>query len=182
MKCNLVLALLVGVAVGGVNAVNAAEAAGDVDAQIAHITQNVPAGVLGRMFGGQTLAGRMQIYHASALSIAVIDDYKIKWARGFGVVAPGSTTAVSDKTLFQAGSISKAVAAVGILRLVDSHRLSLDDRANDRLRSWKIPENDFTKSSPVTIVRLLSHTADTTVHGFNGYARKPLAVIPAAAI
>jgi CubicO group peptidase (beta-lactamase class C family) len=171
MKWKLVLAIMTGIAICGIDAVSAAEAAGDVDAQIAHIAQNVPAGVLGRMFGGQTLARRMQIYHASAVSIAVIDDYKIKWARGFGVVAPGSTTAVTDKTLFQAGSISKAVAAVGILRLVDSHRLSLDDRANDRLRSWKIPENDFTKSSPVTIVRLLSHTADTTVHGFNGYER-----------
>jgi len=171
MKWKLVLALLAGVAICGVDAVSAAEAAGDVDAQIAHIAQSVPAGVLGRMFGGQTLARRMQIYHASAVSIAVIDDYKIKWARGFGVVAPGSTIAVTDKTLFQAGSISKTVAAVGILRLVDNHRLSLDDHANDRLRSWKLPENDFTKNSPVTIVRLLSHTADTTVHGFPGYER-----------
>jgi CubicO group peptidase (beta-lactamase class C family) len=146
-----------------------ADAATDV--HIAHITQNVPVGMWGWTFGSETLAQRMERYHATAVSIAVVNNYKIEWARGFGVTAPGSKTAVTDKTLFQAGSISKVLAALGILRLVDSHVIALDDQVNHRLTSWKLPENDFTRSSPVTIRLLLSHSADTTVHGFPGYER-----------
>jgi CubicO group peptidase (beta-lactamase class C family) len=149
----------------------AARAADAAETHIQHITQSVPAGLWGWMSGGEALAKRMQHYHATALSIAVIDNYKIDWAHGFGVTAPGSTTAVTDKTLFQAGSISKVLTAVGILRLVDHHVISLDDQVNQRLGAWKLPENEFTRQSPVTVRRLLSHTADTTMHGYPGYDR-----------
>ncbi|WP_310347484.1 serine hydrolase domain-containing protein [Pelomonas aquatica] len=36
-------------------------------------------------------------------------------------------------------------------------------------QAWKLPENDFTRQSPVTLRKLLTHTAGTTVHGFPGY-------------
>jgi CubicO group peptidase (beta-lactamase class C family) len=155
----------------GVGAASEARSEAPTNAHIVHITQSMPAGLWGWAFGGKTLAERMQHYHATAVSIAVIDNYKIDWAQGFGVTEPGSITAVTDKTLFQAGSISKVLTALGILRLVDSQMLSLDDRVNQRLISWKLPENAFTKRSPVTVRHLLSHTADTTVHGFPGYDR-----------
>jgi|SRR5579872_3368106 len=155
----------------GAMAAGEAQAGEAEDAHIAHIAQNIPAGFWGWTFGGETLAERMAHYHATAVSIAVIDNYKIVWARGFGVVSPGSKIEITDKTLFQAGSISKMVAAVGILRLIDEHKFSLDDKVNEKLLSWKLPENDFTRQSPVTIRLLLSHSADTTVHGFPGYER-----------
>ena len=154
----------------------AARADATPDAHIARITQSMPVGMWGWTRGGQTLAERMQHYHATAVSIAVINDFKIDWARGFGVTAPGSKTEVTDKTLFQAGSISKVLTAIGVLRLVDNHTLSLEDEVNQRLVSWKIPDNEFIRRSPVTVRQLLSHCADTTVHGFPGYdrdARKP---------
>ena len=155
----------------GIGAADQTRADATADEHVARITQSMPAGMWGWTFGGKTLTERMQHYHATAVGIAVIDDYKIAWARGFGVTAPGSKTEVSDKTLFQAGSISKVLTAIGILRLVDSHVLSLDDQVNQRLVSWKLPENDFTRGSPVTVRRLLSHSADTTIHGFPGYDR-----------
>ncbi len=164
MKRMLALLLLLA-AVSG--AAGEARADATADAHVAHITQNMPVGVWGWTFGPETLAVRMQ-----PVSIAVINNYKIDWARGFGVTAPGSKTEVSDKTLFQAGSISKVLTALGILRLVDGHALSLDDKVNQRLVSWKLPENDFTRDASVTVRRLLSHTADTTVHGFPGYDRE----------
>ena len=73
-------------------------------------------------------------------------------------------------TLFQAGSISKPVTAMAALRLVEAGRWSLDDPINDRLVSWKLPANDLQKDQHVTLRRLLSHNAGTTVHGFPGYA------------
>jgi CubicO group peptidase (beta-lactamase class C family) len=103
------------------------------------------------------------------LSVAVIDGYKIAWAKAYGTTELGGTTPVTTKTLFQAGSISKPVAATGMLALVQSGKLSLDEDVNAKLKTWKVPDNEFTKEEKVTLRRLASHTAGLTVHGFPGY-------------
>jgi CubicO group peptidase (beta-lactamase class C family) len=54
---------------------------------------------------------------------------------------------------------------------VEAGRLELDETVNDRLASWKVPENNFTTEEKVTLRRLLSHSAGVTVHGFRGYAQ-----------
>lgn len=117
-----------------------------------------------------TLKQFMEKYSIPGLSVAVIDNYKIAWAKGFGVTAPGGTEPVTTTTLFQAGSISKPVAAVGAMWLVEQGKLSLDEDVNKKLKSWKVPENEFTKTEKVTLRRLMSHSAGLTVHGFPGYA------------
>jgi CubicO group peptidase (beta-lactamase class C family) len=77
--------------------------------------------------------------------------------------------------MFQAGSISKPVSALGIMLAVDRGALKLDENVNDELTSWKVPKNAFTAKHPVTLRELLSHTAGTNVHGFEGYERgKPV--------
>ena len=81
----------------------------------------------------------------------------------------GSNKPVTTRTLFQAGSISKPVAATGTLYLVEKGKLSLDEDVNQELKTWKVPENEFTKTQKVTLRRLMSHTAGLTVHGFPGY-------------
>ena len=111
----------------------------------------------------------MDLFKVPALSIAVINNFQIVLAKGYGVVEPGSTTPVTPKTLFQAGSISKPVAATGALYLVESGKLSLDEDVNGKLKTWKVPDNEFTKAEKVTLRRLMSHTAGLTVHGFPGY-------------
>lgn len=104
------------------------------------------------------------------LSLAVVREGKIARAQGYGVIEAGGTVAVTERTLFQAGSVSKPVAAFGALRLVAAGKLSLDANVNDALKSWKVPESTFTAVEKVTVRRLLNHTAGLTVHGFPGYA------------
>ena len=116
-----------------------------------------------------SLAELMKLYNVPGLSLAVIEDYKIVDTKAYGVIAPGSTTAVTTRTLFQAGSISKPVAATGALSLVEQGKLSLDENVNDKLKSWKVPDNEFTTTQKVTLRRLMSHTAGLTLHGFPGY-------------
>jgi CubicO group peptidase (beta-lactamase class C family) len=111
----------------------------------------------------------MKIYKVPALSVAVIDNFKIAWAKAYGVTEAGSNTPVTLHTLFQAGSISKPVAATGALYLVEHGKLSLDENVNDKLKTWQVPDNEFTKDQKVTLRRLLSHSAGLTVHGFPGY-------------
>ena len=115
------------------------------------------------------LAALMKLYNAPGLSVAVIDDYKIAWAKAYGTTELGGKTPITTKTLFQAGSISKPVAATGMLALVQAGKLSLDEDVNAKLKTWKVPENEFTKEQKVTLRRLASHTAGLTVHGFPGY-------------
>jgi CubicO group peptidase (beta-lactamase class C family) len=112
----------------------------------------------------------MELYKVPAVSIAVIDDFKIAWAKAYGVTEAGGTTPVTTHTPFQAGSISKTVAATGALWLVEHGKLSLDEDVNQKLVTWKVPENEFTKDQKVTLRRLQSHSAGLTVHGFPGYA------------
>jgi CubicO group peptidase (beta-lactamase class C family) len=111
----------------------------------------------------------MRLYKVPGLSVAVIDNFKIAWAKGYGVTETGSHNPVTVHTLFQAGSISKPVAATGTLSLVQQGKLSLDQNVNGRLKSWQVPDNEFTKDQKVTLRRILSHSAGLTVHGFPGY-------------
>lgn len=130
----------------------------------------MPAVVLkGRPVPRYTLEERMKALHVRGVSIAVIRNYEIDWAKGYGLADLVSRRAVTAETLFQAGSISKSVAAVGAMTLVEQGKLKLDDDVNSYLKEWKVPENEFTKEQKVTLRRLLSHTAGLTVHGFPGY-------------
>jgi CubicO group peptidase (beta-lactamase class C family) len=113
---------------------------------------------------------RMRYWHVPGISIAVVDDFRIVYARGFGVTEFGGSTPVDTTTLFLAGSISKPVFATGVLKLVEQGKLALDEDVNAKLKSWHLPESKFTEHEKVTLRRLLTHSAGLTTWGFPGYA------------
>lgn len=143
----------------------------DVNARIARVESGLRPGVAiaGAAPVRYSLADRMKQLHVPAVSIAVVNEGRIEWARAWGVMAAGESKSTTPDTLFQAASISKPVAAMAVLRLVQEGKLSLDEDVNARLKTWKLPENDFTKTEKVTLRRILSHTAGLTVSGFPGY-------------
>lgn len=120
------------------------------------------------------LTQRMADYRVPGVSIAVIYNGQIEWAAGYGLRALGQADVVDTDTLFQAGSISKPVAALGALRMAEKGLLDLDADVNDYLNTWKVPSVEDQRTGKswqprVTIRQLLSHSAGTTVHGFLGY-------------
>jgi CubicO group peptidase (beta-lactamase class C family) len=117
-----------------------------------------------------TIAERLAHHRVPGLSLAVIADYRLAWARGYGVRARAGATPITPETRFQAASISKPVAAAAALRLVAEGRLALDADVNDYLTSWKVPANGAWQPR-VTLRQLLCHGAGLTVHGFPGYTR-----------
>lgn len=128
-----------------------------------------------------SLEARMVHYNVPGVSVAVLDGGDVAWARGWGV-ADGETRApVTPTTLFQAASISKPVAALAALSLVEDGSLALDAPVNEFLVTWKVPDNEFTVDSAVTLRGLLSHTAGLTVWGFPGY-RKDQPFAPGQAV
>ena len=117
-----------------------------------------------------TLADRMRHYRVPAVSIAVVDGYRLVWSYAAGLRDVAAKAPATTTTLFQAASMSKPVAAAGILALFEQRGLSLDADVNTLLRSWQVtyPPEVLER---VTMRRLLSHSAGTNVHGFEGYDR-----------
>src|SRR5688572_14865452 len=101
-----------------------------------------------------SLGDRMAHYRVPGVSIAVLEDCRIVDARGFGRPAVEGGI-VTGTTLFQAGSVSKPVAAVAALRLVEAGRLSLDGDIRSRLTSWTLPDSPLLADRPVTLSGLL---------------------------
>ncbi|MBU6316438.1 MAG: beta-lactamase family protein [Acidobacteria bacterium] len=124
--------------------------------------------VRGREPQRHSMVDRMERYCVPGVAVAVVEDCEVAWASGHGVCGPGGAPVGGD-TLFQAASISKAVAAVGVLALVEHGTLDLDADVNGALRRWQLPASACTAERPVTLRHLLSHTAGTTVPGFPGY-------------
>lgn len=140
------------------------------DAQIKRVEQSLLPPVLIKGDPSWSIVDRMKFWKVPGLSIAVIKDFKIDWARAYGLKDLESSEPVTTETLFQAGSISKSVNAMVMMKKVEQGRISLDEDINSKLTSWKLPDNEFTAKKKVTLRNLLSHTAGTTVHGFPGYA------------
>lgn len=127
-----------------------------------------PFQVAGRTYRPRQVTDLMREEHVPGISVAVVEDGRIVWARAFGVADGATGEAATTETMFQAASISKPVAASAALALVDQGALSLDRPVNEQLISWQVPAHEFAEA--VTLRRLLTHSAGLTVHGFPGYA------------
>jgi CubicO group peptidase (beta-lactamase class C family) len=117
--------------------------------------------------GIRTLAERMEHYKVPGVSIAVINDYTLEWAKAYGVLRQGSVEAVTTDSYFQAASTSKLVTAAVVLHLAEKGLLDFDEDVNSYLRSWRIPENDFTRQQKVTLRLLLTHQAGLPTSNFS---------------
>jgi CubicO group peptidase (beta-lactamase class C family) len=111
-----------------------------IEQRIRHVTDRLLVETaLDGIFESGTLQDRMACYHTSGVSIAVVNDFTIEWARGFGVQEADGHRRITAATRFQAGSVSKPTFAVAVMRLVERGELSLDEDVNDYLTSWKVP-------------------------------------------
>jgi len=117
-----------------------------------------------------TLAQVMERAHVPGVSIAVTKNFDIHWAKGYGIADVQSGSPVDADTMFQAASISKPVAAMAAMRAVQDGKFSLDADINSILKSWKLPDSEFTRGHPVTPRSLMSHTSGLgDGFGFPGY-------------
>jgi CubicO group peptidase (beta-lactamase class C family) len=122
----------------------------------------------------------MKQFNVPGVSIAIIKDFKVVWAKGYGIADVETGAPVTTDTMFQAASISKPVAAMASLKAVQEKRFGLDQDINTILRSWKLPGGELIKERPVTPRMLMSHTSGTgDAFGFPGYdPGAPLPTLP----
>src|SRR6185503_8663915 len=141
-----------------------------LQSRIERVEKGLLPAVLIKGDAGWTIQDRMKHYKVPGVTVAVIQDFKIAWAKAYGVKDTDTNEPVTTETLFQAGSISKPVAAMTALKKVEQGKISLDEDINNKLTTWKLPDNQFTAKKKVTLANLLSHTGGLTVHGLPGYA------------
>jgi len=140
----------------------------DATSRIARVATSLqpPLIVDGEEIEHWNVEDRMRQFNVPGVSVAVIDEGRLVWAKAWGVKEAGGDDPVTTDTLFQAGSVSKPVAALLALSLVGDGELALDRPVNEVLRSWKVPDNEFTLEQPVTLRHVLTHQAGFTPFGY----------------
>ncbi len=119
---------------------------------------------------GLTIAELMAQFSVPGMSVAVIRDFAVHWAKGYGIADVETGAPVDVQTMFQAASISKPVAAMAVLKAVQDGRFTLDDDINGILTSWQLNGGEFTHERAVTPRMLTSHTSGLgDGFGFPGY-------------
>ncbi len=101
-------------------------------------------------------------------AIAIIQNGQVIFKKGYGYADVEKKQLVTPQTGFNIGSISKTVAAWGVMRLVEQGKLELDTPVEKYLKRWHLPETEFDNNG-VTVRRLLSHTAGLSLHGYPGF-------------
>ncbi len=120
--------------------------------------------------GAKTIAELMEQFGVPGVSIAVIWNFDVHWAKGYGIADVETGAPVDTATMFQAASISKPVAAMAVLKAVEDGLFALDDDINDILTSWRLEGGEFTRDQPVTPRTLTSHISGLgDAFGFPGY-------------
>ena len=130
-----------------------------------------PSIIFGDTIPKLNIEKRMKETAIQGLSIAVIRDYKIEWAKGYGWADLEEKRKVTTDTRFQAASISKSLNSMGILKLVEMGKLDPEADINNYLTSWKFPYDSLSKNKTISVYNLLSHTAGLDIHGFPGYEK-----------
>ena len=147
-----------------------AQTTSEINEKIQSVEKNLIPNIQTENDGPMTMQDRMAFYKVHGVSVAVIHNYKLEWAKGYGYADDSLKIPVTTQTLFQAASISKSLNSVGVLKLVQDKKIDLYTDINTYLTSWKFPYDSLSKNKKITTANLLSHTGGLTVHGFGGYA------------
>ena len=92
------------------------------------------------------------------ISVGIVDDQELIYARGFGQANPEQGVECAANTIYSICSISKLFTAVAIMKLYDEGKLRLDDRIEELL-PWFDLKQQYEGSGPITVRSLLTHSS-----------------------
>jgi CubicO group peptidase (beta-lactamase class C family)/D-alanyl-D-alanine dipeptidase len=100
------------------------------------------------------IADQMAEKGVRALSIALVNDQTVVWARGFGRADSAGGTPATAQTPYRVASVSKLFTDIAIMQLVEAGRVALDTPVTRYLPAFH-PGDPF--GAPITLRELLSH-------------------------
>ncbi len=112
--------------------------------------------------------------HVNAVTVAVVDDQRVVWSKGYGWADVAHKVPASPDTLFRVGSISKLFTATEIMRRVERGEIDLDAEITKQLPEFSI-HSRFANAKPITVRSLLSHHSGLPSNRWNGmFTNKPV--------
>lgn len=110
-------------------------------------------------------------YNVSGISFAVIRNFELEYAQTVGYSNAEKKTELWTDTIFQGASISKTITSLIIMQMYEEKMLDIDVPINNYIKSWKLPENDWTEECKVTTRHLLCHFGGVNVPTYLGYIK-----------
>jgi CubicO group peptidase (beta-lactamase class C family) len=101
------------------------------------------------------IANAVKTWKIPGLSVAIIRNDSVVFTKGYGVLSVGGTTPVTDQTLFEIGSTTKAFTATLAAMLVADGKLRFDDRVITYLPDFRL--YDPVASAELTVRDALTH-------------------------
>lgn len=105
----------------------------------------------------------MQQEHIPGVSIAIVKDFNLHEAKGFGRVEAGKEDNVSTNTQFQVGELTQPFTASLTMKTALDNRMTLNAPINRFLKSWRMPDNSFSRRRALSAKRILTDGSGTNV-------------------
>ncbi|MFD1141158.1 serine hydrolase [Larkinella insperata] len=142
----------------------------EVQAKIQQVEQRLASHIRLPDDNDWTIQERMTYYNVPGLSVAVVHNFQIEWAKAYGWTYAEKHRPMTTETRFQAGRLSQALHAVGVLVQLQDKKIDLTTDINTYLTSWKFPYDSVAKGKKINLAQLLSHRAGLRPTRFPGYS------------
>jgi CubicO group peptidase (beta-lactamase class C family) len=93
--------------------------------------------------------------HIPGLSLAIVKDGKVVYAKGLGARDLKANLQATPDTLYGIGSCTKSFTAMAVMQLQEQEKLSVNDPVKKYLPEFKVGKDE----APITIRHLLSHSS-----------------------
>jgi CubicO group peptidase (beta-lactamase class C family) len=108
------------------------------------------------------VAQTMAAWKLPAMAVAIVQDDRVVFVKGYGIEEVGKTAPVTADTLFEIASTTKAFTATALAMLVDEKKVSWDDPLSKYLPAFRL--TDACASSLITVRDIASHRSGVGRH------------------
>ena len=104
------------------------------------------------------LDAKMDYEKIPAVSVGLVHDQDLVWAKGYGYAHPDDGVEATPSTMYSICSISKLFTSIGVMQQRDAGKLRLDDPVSDIL-PWYDLDESYEGGPPVRVKGILTHSS-----------------------
>ena len=104
------------------------------------------------------LDAKMDYEKIPSVSVGLVHDQDLVWAKGYGYAHPDAGVAATPSTMYSICSISKLFTSIGVMQQRDEGKLRLDDSVSDLL-PWYDLDQAYGDGPAVSVAGILTHSS-----------------------